>query len=111
MEEGTRADVRNKRRGLMKNLWNKINSWIRKDGWLHIGVSTVLVMIFSGILIAVKEWNMALPVAGFLAFFIGLGKEVYDSIKKGESIEWHDLICDLIGITIGLGVSSLFFLL
>ena len=49
-----------------------------------------------------------IPVAGFMVFFIGLGKEVYDSIKKGKSIEWHDLICDLIGIAIGLGVSSLF---
>ena len=96
----------------MKEFFKKIWGWIRKDGLLHIGVSAVLVILFSLMLLSLgyTDPGTLYGVSAVLTFLAGLGKEVYDSIKKKEFIEWHDLICDLIGIVIGEIIIILIFL-
>lgn len=69
--------------------------YLRGDGAKHLIVSAVL----SALL------NLFLPwcIAGLLVFLIGIVKEVIDA-KSFIPQRWdvHDLICDTMGILIGL---------
>lgn len=81
----------------MKSIFNKIKNWIAVDGLLHLLVSALVFMLLTPF---VKVW-----VALFFTAFIGIGKEIYDFfIKKSNNRPQviHDLICDCIGIFIGL---------
>ncbi len=79
----------------MKNLVNKTISWIAADGGAHI-IVCILVSSIMSILINVY-------VGVIFTALLGIVKEVND-MKKGDT--WHnsvhDLVCDLIGITLGL---------
>ena len=66
---------------------------IRSDSAAHFGVSALLVVILGLLL---PWWGAA---AGALA--IGIGKELYDK-KHGGVASWHDVICDLAGIALGV---------
>ena len=48
--------------------------------------------------------NLFLPwwVAGLITLAIGVGKEVYDKVSGKGFAEWKDIICDIIGILIGI---------
>lgn len=92
----------------MTNIWDKtkeffkkVNSWIRKDGWLHIAVSAVIAFTTAIFMKLLGDIGAMFAIPFFLTLVIGIGKEVYDSWRKQESIEWHDIYCDLIGIGIG----------
>ena len=40
--------------------------------------------------------------AGFaLATLIGFGKELYDEGQEGNTFDWHDLLADVAGATVG----------
>ena len=75
----------------MKTLW----SWIRRDGMLHI-VCSLLIVAVLGI---IAPWWLA-AIVGIL---VGFCKEIWDGFHGGAS-NWHDIICDLIGVALGIGV-------
>lgn len=79
----------------MKNLVSKIVNWIGADGGAHIIVS-ILVSSIMAILVNVY-------VGVIFTALLGIVKEVNDR-KKGDT--WHnsvhDLICDAIGIALGV---------
>lgn len=64
------------------------------DGYKHIVVSAILTV---GLGLFLPTW-----VAAIVTLLIGIGKEVYDKISNKGYAEWKDLICDLIGILIGV---------
>lgn len=70
----------------------KLIQWIRRDGLLHITVSMLLVIAASVLL---PVWLSAL-----IALAIGAGKEIWDKYNGG-ACNWHDVICDCIGVAIG----------
>lgn len=79
----------------MKNLVSKIISWIGTDGEAHIIVCILICSIMSILVNAI---------AGIIfTALLGIVKEVND-IKHGDT--WknsvHDLICDTIGIALGV---------
>lgn len=76
----------------MKNLFDKIYGYVRTDGLLHILASIALTAFLC------VFFNMV--VACIVAMAIGFLKEYYDRNHNGTP-EWHDIICDAIGIVIG----------
>lgn len=74
----------------MFQLIKRLLSWIRTDGKLHI---------FACALIAFSFWPFVGPWwAGAIAAVFGIGKEIKDRISGKGTAEWHDLICDGLGI-------------
>lgn len=72
----------------MKNLWQ----WIRRDGLLHIETCALIAVIVGLFL----PWWLA----GVCSLAIGVVKELWDT-KHGVA-NWHDIICDVIGVIIGI---------
>ena len=72
----------------MIKIWN----WIKQDGLLHIESSALIVVIFG---LFLQWW-----IAGIISLATGIGKELWD-IKHGVPT-WHDIICDIIGVIIGI---------
>lgn len=64
------------------------------DKYKHIVVSAIIAVTL----------NLFLPwwVAGLVTLTIGVGKEVYDKVSGKGCSEWKDIICDIIGILIGI---------
>lgn len=69
----------------------KIWSWIRRDGLLHIETCALIAVLFG---LFLPWWA-----AGSIALAAGLGKELWDT-KHGVA-NWHDVICDFIGVLLG----------
>ena len=65
--------------------------WIRRDGLLHIETCALIVVV-TGLFL--PWW-----IAGVVSLVAGIGKELWD-IKHGVA-NWHDVICDLIGVLLG----------
>ena len=76
--------------GYLNNFFNLIGS----DGMKHI--------ILSAILTVVAKWLLPVWVAVGVVMAIGIAKEVYDKVSGRGCSEWKDLICDVIGIIIGV---------
>ena len=74
----------------MKRIW----AWIRRDGLLHIETCALIAILFGIIL---PWWA-----AGIIALLAGIGKELWDT-KHGVA-NWHDAICDFIGVVIGTAI-------
>lgn len=64
------------------------------DGMKHI--------ILSAILTVVAKWLLPVWVAVGVVLAIGIAKEVYDKVSGKGCSEWKDLICDVLGIVIGV---------
>ena len=64
------------------------------DKYKHIVVSAIIAVTL----------HLFLPwwVAGLVTLTIGVGKEVYDKVSGKGCSEWKDIICDIIGILIGI---------
>lgn len=75
------------------NILSNLYDMAGYDGLKHIVLSAVLTVGF----------NLFLPwwVSVIIVLLIGIAKEIYDSTGKG-CCEWKDIICDLIGIIIGI---------
>lgn len=80
----------------------KLFSWIATDGLLHIVVSMAIMLCLQplvGTLISVC-----------ITLTIGLLKEFYDGVvqkdNNGEQV-MHDVVCDVVGIVMGLIVVSI----
>lgn len=67
---------------------------IGEDKLKHIVVSAIVMVIF----------NLFLPtyIAALITLAIGIGKEVYDKTTNKGCAEWEDLLCDIVGIIIGI---------
>lgn len=83
------------------------DAWLGRDKALHFGFSTALAAGgYAGSTFLVNEpWQRAAAGAGF-GMALGIGKEVYDATGHGDP-SWRDLTWDLIGCTLGAGVSML----
>ena len=79
----------------VKTFFQKVWRWVRTDGLLHILAVYAIVFTFY---IPLPLWG-----ADIVAVGIFLLKEMVDLITKKGTAEWHDVICDLIG----LGASNL----
>ena len=85
----------------MKRFWQwlqetvrKIMSWLRADGIQHLAVSALIVVAFG--------WIRPMWIAPVIALAIGIAKEVYDYVSGKGTAEWHDIVCDLLGIALGV---------
>lgn len=74
---------------------DKIITYIGQDGLLHI--------ILSSLIAAILSLFLPIWIAAIITFAIGLAKElVYDLWLKKGTCELKDLICDVVGIIIGI---------
>ena len=74
---------------------NKILNYIAQDGLLHI--------ILSSLIAAILSLFLPIWIAAIVTFIIGLAKElIYDLLLKKGTCELKDLICDVVGIIIGI---------
>lgn len=76
--------------------FNKFYSWVRPDGYQHVTVSAFMYLVLAPILEAI--------LAALVVLAIGVGKELYDRRHEGHAAEWHDVICDAIGVVLGVGL-------
>ena len=74
----------------MKKIWK----WIRTDGLLHIETCALIAVACGALL---PWWA-----AGLISAAAGVGKELWDT--KHGVFDTHDLICDGIGILIGIAI-------
>lgn len=77
----------------MKEL-NAIFDKVGYDGCKHI--------ILSAVLTVVAKWLLPLWVAILIVLAIGIAKEVYDKASGEGCAELKDVVCDCIGIIIGI---------
>lgn len=67
---------------------------IANDKFLHILVSSIITTMLGAIL---PTWVAVLATLG-----IGISKEIYDKVSGKGCFEWMDLVCDCIGVLIGV---------
>jgi len=70
-----------------------IRDWIKTDGLLHLETSALIAIAIS----LIFPW----AIAGGITLLIGIGKELWDK-EHGRVASWHDIVCDIGGIAIGL---------
>ncbi|OZC02697.1 hypothetical protein [Rubricoccus marinus] len=84
--------------------------WLGRDKAYHVGVSFGLAL---GAHVALTEGagmepKLAAPLAGGLAFGVGLAKEVMDSRRAYRPLfSWRDLAADAAGVALAIAVSRL----
>ena len=74
----------------VKAFFEGVWRWVRVDGLLHILAVYAIVLTFCGPL---SWW-----VADLIAVGVFIIKELVDLISKKGTAEWHDVLCDLIGL-------------
>ena len=81
------------RRLKMKYL-SKLFAWMGSDGMMHVILSAVIATLL----------NLFLPwyFAGLACLFVGVGKEIYDKVSGKGCSENKDIVCDIVGILIGI---------
>ena len=90
----------------MKKLIEKIKAfyrWMGTDGMLHALVNyNIMVTVYP----VFSNPSEGAIVSLLTAAFASLGKEIYDLFVKDVNLKdtWHDLICD--GIGIGMGIMT-----
>jgi len=85
---------------------------MEKDKLLHVVVSTVLVVIITGVSTIILDTLSALAVGIVITAIIGLFKEVCDiKIRKTNTLQesMRDYSADIIGIAIGIVVTYILF--
>lgn len=78
----------------IKKALSPVTDWVRTDGLLHIAVSALIVIALG--------WIRPVWIAAAVALSIGICKEIYDRVSGEGVAEWHDVLCDLLGIAVGL---------
>lgn len=76
---------------IIQSIWG----WIRRDGFLHAETCALIAIAVS---LFLPWWA-----GGVAALLAGIAKELWD-LKHGVA-SWHDIICDLAGIAVGVAVS------
>ena len=90
-------------------MYNKIKAWLIKAGWYtkskfvrHTVGSMFLVFIFAGIFIwFVIPFATAWPLAGLVAWVLGLAKELYEWKIYGK-FSGEDMNLNTMGVLLGI---------
>lgn len=77
----------------MRGILNRICKLVRYDGFLHIETCLTITLVFGWLL----PWWWT---GGIVAMCAGVGKEIWD--RKHGACDWHDIICDIIGVVLGM---------
>ena len=77
----------------MKRL-NKLFAWMGNDGMMHVILSALLASVLNLFL----PWELA----GLITLAIGICKEIYDKRSGTGYAEVKDIVCDIVGILIGV---------
>lgn len=64
------------------------------DGMMHFIVSSVISALLNTLVGVFPSIVITLT--------IGIAKEVYDRISKKGSAEWKDVVCDILGMLVGV---------
>ena len=73
---------------------NRILSWMGNDGMMHVILSSLIASVLSLVL--------STGLSAVVTLAIGIGKELYDA-KSGKGFcEVKDIVCDIVGILIGI---------
>ena len=73
---------------------SKLFTWMGSDGMAHV----ILSALITSVLALVLPWELA----GMVTLAIGIGKEIYDKCSGKGYVEVKDVVCDIIGILIGV---------
>lgn len=73
---------------------NKLFAWMGNDGMMHV--------ILSALICAVLNLFLPWELAAMITLAVGIGKELYDRISGKGCSEWKDIVCDIVGILIGV---------
>lgn len=73
---------------------NRIFSWMGSDGMMHVILSSIIASVLNILL----PWELAAAIT----FTVGIGKELYDRISGNGCSEIKDIVCDIVGILIGI---------
>lgn len=73
---------------------NEFFEFIALDGCKHIIISAVMTVVLN---IFLPTWA-----AGLIALGIGVAKEFYDYRTGSGQVQVKDIICDIVGLIIGL---------
>lgn len=89
----------------MKSKLKKIKDWIAIDGLLHIETSLIIFLFVSIPIHLCYGLFFSIPIGFVVAFMLGCYKELQDIYvqKDNSKIESnHDMLCNLIGVIIGM---------
>ena len=73
---------------------NKLFAWMGSDGMSHLILSAIIAVFLSLFL--------PLELAAMITLAVGIGNELYDRISGKGCSEWKDIVCDIVGILIGV---------
>ena len=73
---------------------NKLFVWMGMDGMMHV----ILSALIGAVLNLLLPWELA----AMITLAVGIGKELYDRISGKGCSEWKDIVCDILGILIGV---------
>lgn len=73
---------------------NRLFTWMGEDGMKHVICSAILCSLLNILIFTFG--------ACFVAFFVGVFKEVYDQVTGEGTAEMKDIVCNAIGIGITL---------
>lgn len=77
-----------------------------KDKVLHFMLSMIVALLVTILLKWVQNDDILAVCGGWgVAFFVGLGKEIYDESEGGES-DSADWLADMIGATVGTLIAA-----
>jgi len=77
---------------------------IRKDHWLHFVACLFITLVGFYVFGLGLNWPWNLVLSGILALGIGIGKEIGDAMNPGNKFDVTDLIADLVGIAVAVGI-------
>lgn len=77
----------------IRDLITNACNWMRSDGFLHCFASAIAYLILV---------RIANPVgSAIITLMLGSFVEAYDE-EKGYTSGWHDMMCDCIGVALGV---------
>ena len=73
---------------------NKLFAWMGNDGMMHVIMSATIACLLS----------LVLPIglAAVITLMVGVAKELYDAKSGKGCCEVKDIVCDIVGILIGI---------
>ncbi len=85
-----------------------IDSWLGVDKAAHIAGSCMITVAMSEGLnyLAGYSDNTSKQFGVSVAFSMGLGKEIHDSLQSNNSFSYKDIIADIVGILVGIMLVS-----
>ena len=79
---------------------NRIFAWMGNDGMMHVILSSIIACLLS--LVIPTGLAAVAALAAMVTLAIGIAKELYDAKSGKGCCEVKDIVCDIIGILIGI---------